>query len=44
MTKPASEPTPLYTTSLGKAFLGDSLALLPTLPDASLNLILASPP
>jgi site-specific DNA-methyltransferase (cytosine-N4-specific) len=44
MTKPVSAPTPYYTTPLGKAFLGDSLSLLPTLPDASLNLILTSPP
>ena len=44
MTKPASAPKPLYTTPLGKAFLGDSLFLLPTLPDASVNLVLTSPP
>jgi len=37
-------PEPLYTTSLGRAFLGDSLQLLPVLADASVNLIITSPP
>jgi site-specific DNA-methyltransferase (cytosine-N4-specific) len=40
----SSGPEPFYTTSLGRAFLGDSLQLLPALADASVNLIVTSPP
>src|SRR5256885_1133101 len=35
---------PLYQTDLGKAYCGDSLKLLPTIPDASVDLVLTSPP
>lgn len=35
---------PTYQTSLGAAFLGDSLELLNQLPDQSINLVLTSPP
>ncbi len=35
---------PLYQTELGKAYCADSLQLLPTLPDASVDLVLTSPP
>jgi DNA modification methylase len=33
-----------YSTSLGRAFWGDTLSLLPTIPDNSVDLILTSPP
>ncbi|MGB7984365.1 MAG: site-specific DNA-methyltransferase [Terracidiphilus sp.] len=33
-----------YSTSFGRAFWGDTLALLPTIPDDSVDLILTSPP
>jgi len=36
--------TPAYTTRLGAAYHGDSLELLPLLPDSSLNLVITSPP
>ena len=36
--------SPTYQTSLGAAFLGDSLELLNQLPDKSINLVLTSPP
>jgi site-specific DNA-methyltransferase (cytosine-N4-specific) len=36
--------TPSYTTALGAAYRGDSLELLQTLPDASVNLVVTSPP
>jgi site-specific DNA-methyltransferase (cytosine-N4-specific) len=36
--------TPIYTTDLGKAFCCDSLSFLPTLPDASVDLVVTSPP
>jgi DNA modification methylase len=39
-----AEPVPLYTTPLGRAFLGSSLDLLPSFGDASVNLIMTSPP
>lgn len=42
MEKMISPPT--YQTSLGAAFLGDSLELLTQLPDKSINLVLTSPP
>src|SRR5258708_627377 len=35
---------PYYETDLGAAYLGDSLDLMPNLPDKSINLILTSPP
>ncbi|MBL9122772.1 MAG: site-specific DNA-methyltransferase [Planctomycetaceae bacterium] len=35
---------PLYKTDLGKAYCADSLELLPTLPDASVDLVFTSPP
>lgn len=36
--------TPLYSTKIGHAFMGDSLALMRKLPSESINLILTSPP
>jgi DNA modification methylase len=36
--------SPYYVTKLGAAYLGDSLALLQALPDASVNLVVTSPP
>ncbi len=36
--------SPAYRTHLGAAYLGDSLALLKSLPDESINLVLTSPP
>src|SRR5262245_3292367 len=36
--------TPLYRTNKGQAFVGDSLKLLKELPDASIDLVLTSPP
>ncbi len=35
---------PAYTTRLGAAYQGDSLALLSLLPDSSINLVITSPP
>src|SRR5204863_8830641 len=35
---------PAYTTGFGAAYCGDSLELLAGLPDASINLVLTSPP
>lgn len=35
---------PSYSTSLGSAFAGDSLALIDALPDASIDLAMTSPP
>lgn len=35
---------PYYSTSYGDAYLGDSLGLLPCLPDNSISLVLTSPP
>lgn len=35
---------PYYVTKLGAAYLGESLAMLQALPDASANLVLTSPP
>jgi site-specific DNA-methyltransferase (cytosine-N4-specific) len=40
----SSERQPFYTTPLGRAYLGNSLEVLPTLPDASVNLVVTSPP
>ena len=35
---------PYYETELGKAFLGDTLDVIKSFPDGSINLILTSPP
>lgn len=35
---------PAYTTRFGAAYCGDSLDLLPQLPDSSINLVITSPP
>jgi site-specific DNA-methyltransferase (cytosine-N4-specific) len=35
---------PLYQTELGKAYCADSLELLPTLPNGSVDLVFTSPP
>ena len=35
---------PAYTTRSGAAYCGDSLKLLAALPDASINLVITSPP
>jgi hypothetical protein len=35
---------PYYQTKCGAAYLGDSLELLKSIPDKSINLILTSPP
>lgn len=39
-----SPAIPAYTTRLGAAYIGDSLGLLPQLPDSSVNLVITSPP
>jgi site-specific DNA-methyltransferase (cytosine-N4-specific) len=39
-----STAMPAYTTRLGAAYCGDSLDLLPRLPDSSINLVVTSPP
>jgi site-specific DNA-methyltransferase (cytosine-N4-specific) len=36
--------TPAYTTRLGAAYHGDSLQLLPQIPDSSISLAITSPP
>lgn len=38
------ERTPYFTSKLGAAYLGDSLEILQTLPSASVNLVVTSPP
>ena len=40
----APPPRLFYKTPLGKAYLGDSLDLLPDIATESINLILTSPP
>lgn len=35
---------PYFSTHLGRAYLGDSLKLLPKIPDKSIDLICTSPP
>lgn len=35
---------PFYTSDYGSAYVGDSLELMRTLPDGSVNLVLTSPP
>lgn len=42
--KPDAARTPYYTTDLGAAYLGDTLAFLPLIEDRAVNLILTSPP
>jgi DNA modification methylase len=37
-------PEPYYSTDYGVAYLGDALELIKKLPDASINLIMTSPP
>jgi DNA modification methylase len=37
-------PQPLYHTARGQAYVGDSLELLAQLPDASIDLVMTSPP
>ncbi len=37
-------PKPYYQTELGSALLGDSLEIMKLMPDASINLVLTSPP
>lgn len=38
------QASPAYMTSLGAAYHGDALHLLSQLPDASVNLVITSPP
>ncbi len=38
------EKKEFYNTNLGTAYLGDSLELMKDIPDASIDLILTSPP
>src|SRR6266849_2186667 len=37
-------PEPLYETALGRAYVGDAQSLLSQLPDASVDLVITSPP
>jgi site-specific DNA-methyltransferase (cytosine-N4-specific) len=37
-------PEPLYSTELGKAYVGDALELLGNIPDNNIDLIITSPP
>src|SRR5262249_3113309 len=39
-----SHPYPIYSTSLGSCHHADALTLLRSFPDASVNLVLTSPP
>src|ERR1044072_3071972 len=39
-----SKRKPFYSTEFVNAYLGDSLELLKSLPDSSVNLVLTSPP
>ncbi|HET6576585.1 MAG TPA: site-specific DNA-methyltransferase [Fimbriiglobus sp.] len=41
---PRRLPEPLYSTRLGRAYVGGGLELLPSLRDGSVNLIVTSPP
>ncbi len=41
---PTALPPPLYTTDRGRAYVGDSLKLLPFLPAESVDLVITSPP
>lgn len=36
--------TPAYETAMGRAFQGDAKVVLPSIPDASINLVFTSPP
>jgi site-specific DNA-methyltransferase (cytosine-N4-specific) len=38
------QSTPLYYTDIGQAYIGDSIKLLAELPDASIDLVMTSPP
>ena len=40
----SSDMIPAYSTELGRAYVGDSLDLLPRLADDSINLVITSPP
>lgn len=40
----ASVPSPFYSTALGRAYLGDSLEVMASLPEESISLIVTSPP
>jgi site-specific DNA-methyltransferase (cytosine-N4-specific) len=42
--KMTAKPQLYYSTVLGNAYLGDSLALLPAISDGSVDLVLTSPP
>ncbi|MBW4507316.1 MAG: site-specific DNA-methyltransferase [Scytonematopsis contorta HA4267-MV1] len=42
--EPAINLTPYYTQNYGAAYLGDSLELINSIPDKSINLVLTSPP
>jgi DNA modification methylase len=44
MSTRALKQKPFYSTPFGEAYLGDSLQVLPTIPDSSINLIFTSPP
>ena len=44
MSAPRLSVNPAYSTQLGAAYIGDSLKLLADLPDATVNLVLTSPP
>jgi site-specific DNA-methyltransferase (cytosine-N4-specific) len=44
MSAPLLPTQPAYSTQLGAAYVGDSLQLLADLPDASVNLVMTSPP
>jgi DNA modification methylase len=44
MRKQATLPQPYYTTQLGRAYLGDALALIRGISDSSVSLIVTSPP
>ena len=37
-------PQALYTTDLGKTYVGDAVSLCESLPDESVDLVLTSPP
>ena len=39
-----TEHKPLYETTLGKAYIADSLAFMRSLPSGSVNLVMTSPP
>ncbi|MFZ4407359.1 MAG: DNA-methyltransferase [Paracraurococcus sp.] len=43
-TKLLSGLTPAYETTMGAAYIGDSLEVMSKIPDASINLVVTSPP